>query len=132
MLASAELMEAQGDPEGATALLCRAAAVVETTNERWCEAEIPRLRAHLTSDPAAAARLLETSVCLAREQGGLLWEVRAATDLAKLLKSQGRHEAAYHTLAPVLSRVTEGLTMPDFRASRELLRELSPEAVGPL
>jgi class 3 adenylate cyclase/tetratricopeptide (TPR) repeat protein len=125
MLAAAELVGSHGDREGAEALLHRAAKLVETTNERWCEAEIPRLRAGLTSDPAASSHLLETSLALAREQGALLWEVRAATDLARLLRDQGRCEAARRTLAPVLARVSEGLAIPDFSGARELLRELS-------
>ena len=124
MAAAAELMEQQGDRDGAGELLQRAAGLVETTNERWCEAEIPRLRARLTGDPAAAGGLLDTSLSLARGQGALLWEVRAATDLARLLRDQGRFEAARRTLAPVLVRVSEGLAVPDFTSARALLREL--------
>jgi predicted ATPase len=90
-------MDIHGDLESAHALLHRAAQLVETTNERWCEAEIPRLRARLTGDLTASGRLLETSLSLARKQGALLWEVRAATDLAKLLHRQGRREAAHVT-----------------------------------
>jgi class 3 adenylate cyclase len=126
MLAAAELMEAHGDRDGADALLRRAAELVETTNERWCEAEIPRLRARLTSDPAASFRLLETSLSLAREQGALLWELRAATDLARLLGGQGSNEAARTVLAPVLARVSEGPAIPDFSSARALLHELDP------
>jgi hypothetical protein len=125
MVASAELMQEHGDPEGADALLRRAAALVETTNERWCEPEIPRLRARLTSDRAASVGLLETSLSLAHEQGALFWEVRAAADLAKLLHGQGKHEAARSKLAPVLARVNEGHAIPDFTSARTLLRELS-------
>jgi class 3 adenylate cyclase/tetratricopeptide (TPR) repeat protein len=121
MVAAAELMEDHGDREGAGALLQRAAELVETTNERWCEPEIPRLRARLTNDPAAAGVLLKISLSLAREQGALLWEVRAATDLARLLLGQGSHEAARETLAPVVARVSEGAATPDFIAARELL-----------
>lgn len=124
MLAAAEVTEFHGDRQGADAWLRRAAVLVETTNERWCEAEIPRLRARLTNDAAASVRLLETSLSLAREQGALLWEVRAATDLAKLLRGQGRSEAARATLAPVLAQVNEGLAISDFMSARELLREL--------
>ncbi|MDR3529822.1 MAG: AAA family ATPase [Rhodopila sp.] len=124
MVAAAELMEDHGDLEGADTLLRRAAELVETTNERWCEPEIPRLRARLTTDPTASGCLLETSLSLAREQGALLWEVRGATDLAKLLRGQGGFEAARDILAPVLARVNEGLAIPDFTSARDLLREL--------
>jgi hypothetical protein len=125
MVAAVELMQDHGDNEGADALLRRAAELVETTNERWCEPEIPRLRARLARDPAASGCLLETSLSLAREQGALLWEVRAATDLARLLRDQGRRDAARGALAPVVARVSEGIGMPDFTSARQLLRELS-------
>jgi predicted ATPase len=125
MVAAAELMADHGDDAGADALLKRAAALAEATNERWCEPEIPRLRARLTSDAVAAGRLLDTSLSLAREQGALLWEIRAATDLARLWHGQGRREAARATLAPVLARLKEGGAIPDFVSARELLRELS-------
>ena len=62
--------------------------------------------------------LLESSLSLAREQGALLWEVRAATDLAKLLHGQRSHEAARNILAPLLPRLNEGLVMPDFMSAR--------------
>jgi tetratricopeptide (TPR) repeat protein len=124
MVAAAELMEQHGDPDGAGDLLRRAAVLVQTTNERWCEPEIPRLRARLTHDPAVSGGLLDESLSLARGQGALLWEVRAATDLAVLLRGQGRGDAARRILAPVLAQVSEGLAIADFTSARTLLREL--------
>jgi class 3 adenylate cyclase len=124
-VATAELVISNDDCEHAEALLRRAAGLVEKTNERWCEPEIPRLRAGLTNDPMAATRLLETSLALSREQGALLWEVRAATDCASLLKAQGRSASAHRALAPVLARVVEGRASSDFRASAGLLQELA-------
>ncbi len=120
VVAAADVLEAHGDREGTLALLARAAELVEKTNERWCEPEIFRLRARLTGDPVAAADLLETSLSVAREQGAVLWEVRSATDLAKLLHGQGRRKTADSLLVDVLARMTEGMAMPDFIAAREL------------
>ena len=129
MVAAAELMEDQGDPAGADTFLHRAAALVETTNERWCEPEIPRLRARLTQDAAASVRLLDNSLSLARSQGALLWEVRAATDLARLLRDQRRFDSARRALAPVLAQVNEGLGMQDFASAHALLQELNATMV---
>jgi tetratricopeptide (TPR) repeat protein len=126
MLAAAEVTAGHGDREGADVLLRRAAELVEKTNERWCEAEIPRLRARLTDDKAASGRLLETSLALAREQGALLWEVRAAADLARLLGALGSREAARAVLAPVLARLNEAPDLQDFSSARALLGELEP------
>jgi class 3 adenylate cyclase/tetratricopeptide (TPR) repeat protein len=128
VLAAAEAQEAYGDREGADALLSRAAELVEKTNERWCEPEIFRLRARLTGDPVVAAALLESSLSVARAQGAVLWEVRAATDLAKLLHGQGRRETADAILVDVLGRMTEGMAMPDFIAARELGSHLTQPA----
>jgi predicted ATPase len=122
-------MEDQGDPAGADTFLRRAAALVETTNERWCEPEIPRLRARLTQDAAASVRLLDNSLSLARSQGALLWEVRAATDLARLLRDQRRFDSARRALAPVLAQVNEGLGMQDFASAHALLQELNATMV---
>lgn len=127
IVAAAEVMETHQDRDGAEALLGRAAKLVATTNERWCEAEIPRLRARLTRDPAGSAGLLETSLSLAREQGALLWEVRAATDLSRLWLGQGRRDTARAILASAVGRINEGSAMPDFAAARLLLRELSSQ-----
>jgi tetratricopeptide (TPR) repeat protein len=130
MLSAADIAVSYNHTADAEALLRRSTELVEMTNERWCEGEIPRLRAQLTRDPVAAIRLLETSRALARAQDALLWEIRAATDLANRLRSLGRREAAYRTLEPILARVTEGFAIPDFRAAQGLLGELSSEAMG--
>jgi predicted ATPase len=132
MIASAEAIHEHGDQQAAANLLRRATELIEATNERGCEPEIFRLRAHMTSDPAAALGLLHSSLALAREQGALLWEVRAATDMAKLLVGQGKPESARVMLAPVVARIQEGFGTPDFAAARDLLRKLSsqPDRVG--
>ena len=81
-----------------------------------------------TNDPVAAANLLETSLSLARRQGAVLWEVRAATDLAKLLHRQGRREIADGMLGEVLAKMSEGMMMPDLIAARELCLHLTQPA----
>jgi class 3 adenylate cyclase/tetratricopeptide (TPR) repeat protein len=124
MITAAEVLGYQGDRTGAQVLLQRAAKLVEKTSERWCEAEIPRLSACFTSDPGAATKSLEKSLSLAREQGALLWEVRAAADLARLLNRQGQREAAYQALASVVASTRDRGSIPDFVSSRELLEEI--------
>lgn len=124
ILAAAEAAIACDDSAEAEAHLRRATELVEVTNERWCEAEIPRLRARLIDDPLAAVPLIETALSIAREQHALLWEVRAMTDLAGRLRDQGRRETAYRTLESVVSRITEDAPIPDFRECRELLNQL--------
>jgi len=122
MASVAEIKGDHGDAEGAVALLDRAARLVEITEERWCEAEILRLRAIFGADLNDKAALLQTSLTKARQQGAKLWELRSATSLAELWVGQQRHGDARRILAPTYAWFTEGLDTPDVVAARSLLR----------
>ena len=125
MAATAELNGRSGDTASAAALLERAAEIVNITGARWCEAEIARLQArYSTRDAEAAAVLLRASLATAREQGAKLWELRAATDMARLLRDRGDHDAAREMLAPVYGWFSKGTDTPDVVAARALLDEI--------
>lgn len=122
MTAAAEIIGRYGDRDGATALLDRAAALVQSTGERWCESEIMRLQAQFSArDPEHALRLLAASLKIARQQQARLWELRTATSLATIYLEQGDPQAGYDVLAPVFAWFTEGLTTPDLAAARAVL-----------
>ena len=103
---------------------------VEAGTVGWCAPEV--LRAHGESllgrdgrdSEAAAEALFLRALELARTQGALAWELRAATSLARLLVLQERRERARATLEPVYVRFTEGLATADLRAASGLLAEL--------
>jgi hypothetical protein len=121
----AELKGEHGDLSGAVALLDRAVELAELTDERWCEAEILRVRACFgAGDANEAANLLQTSLGVARNQRAKLWELRTAVSLAKLWREQGRHAAAHDVLAPIYAWLTEGFKTSDVMAARALLDEL--------
>jgi len=61
----------------------------------------------------------------AREHGALSWELRAATSLARLLRSQGRPTDANACLQPIYDRFTEGFGTADLIAAKQLLDDLS-------
>jgi predicted ATPase/DNA-binding winged helix-turn-helix (wHTH) protein len=61
----------------------------------------------------------------AREQGTPAWELRAATSLARLLRSQRRPADAVACLQPIYDRFTEGFDTADLIAARQLLDELA-------
>jgi len=125
MVSTAELSGRSGDFTTAAALLERAAEIINITGSRWCQAEVARLQAHFCArDVEASMTLLRSSLATAREQGAKLWELRAATDTARLLRDRGDHDAAREMLAPVCGWFTEGLEMPDFVTARALLDEL--------
>jgi predicted ATPase len=86
----------------------------EARDERWYIAELLRIKGKLailegTVDAAAAAerRFLQALDC-ARPQGALSWELRAASDLARLWRDQHRAVEARELLGSVYGRFTEG------------------------
>ena len=64
------------------------------------------------------------SIDLARGQGALAWELRAAASLARLWRRNGRAAQASDLLGGVYVRFTEGFATPDLMAAGELLAEL--------
>jgi hypothetical protein len=53
-----------------------------------------------------------------------VWELRTATDLAKLMAAQGRREAARTLLEPVFAWFVEGVDTDDLKAAEDLLATL--------
>ena len=102
----------------------------ELTEERWCFPELLRIRGdvtwHLGRPEAAqlATDLYMRALDLARRQGALSWELRAATSLAALLSDQGRWVDALALLQPVYDQFTEGFDTADLRAAKALLNAL--------
>ncbi len=93
----------------------------------WSTPEILRidgLRHLAAGDSDAAHAAFRKAIDLAHEQGALVWELRAATSLARSFVAQGRHAAARDALAPVHARLTEGWTTQDATAATALLRDL--------
>jgi tetratricopeptide (TPR) repeat protein len=103
----------------------------ERTEERWRTAEFLRIKGELfllQSAPGAAAAAeghFRQALDLARRQGALSWELRAATSLARLLSDQGHSSDATALLRQVYDRFTEGFATADLRAAKALLDDLS-------
>jgi predicted ATPase len=100
--------------------------VVQSTGARWYEAELHRLRGDLLMslpdhDLDVAEASFETAIALARDQEAKMWELRAATSLARCLGDRGRAAEACDLLAPVVGWFTEGLDLPDLREAAALL-----------
>jgi predicted ATPase len=106
-------------------LLNRAADIIKVTGSRWCEAEVGRLRAHYCArDPQESLAMLRSSLATARRQRAKLWELRAATDIARLLRARGDDDGARENLAPVYGSFSEESEIPDIVTARTLLQEL--------
>jgi predicted ATPase len=109
-------------------LLNQALEVVERTDERWYEAELYRLMAEVLitgSDRHDAERWLCRALRTAQKQGAKLWELRAATSLARLWHDQGKRTDARDLLAPVYRCFTEGFDTRDLKEAAALLAELA-------
>jgi class 3 adenylate cyclase len=120
------LLRANREEEGLS-LLDEAHRQIEATDERWTEAEMYRIRAEsliATGDLTSAEQSFQHALAVARRQSAKLWEVRAATSLARLWRDQGRRTEAHDLLAPVYGWFTEGFDIPVLKEAKSLLDEL--------
>jgi DNA-binding winged helix-turn-helix (wHTH) protein len=124
-LAEAEL--ARGRIADGLKAVDEAMGLVDRTGERFWEAEIHRLRGELSrldGDDAAAETSFRKSLGVARRQGALSLELRAATSLAKLLHDKDRGTEARTTLSRVYDQFTEGFDTLDLVDAKALLESL--------
>jgi DNA-binding winged helix-turn-helix (wHTH) protein/predicted ATPase len=107
-----------------------AMTAVETTKERWCEADIHRIAGEIAllspePDAAKAQAYFDRALAVAREQEAKSWELRAAMSMARLWRAQGKRQQARELLAPVYGWFTEGFDTPDLKEARALLDTLA-------
>ena len=108
-----------------------AIAQSDLNGQHWCVAELRRVRGELLLQRAdekstsAAEDCFCAALELAREQGALFWELRAALSLARLRIRRDQQNAARTILASVYDRFSEGFETADLRAAKALLDDLS-------
>jgi predicted ATPase len=111
-----------------------AIASVETTNERWAEVEVHRVAGEIAllspeRDVAKAEAYFERALAVARQQQAKSWELRAAMNLARLWRGQGKPQQARELLARIYGWFTEGFDTRDLKDAKTLLEDLqSPVA----
>jgi predicted ATPase len=103
---------------------------VETTKERWSEAEVYRTAGEIALLPPApdavkAETYFERALAVAREQQAKSWELRAAMSMARLWRDQGKRQQARDLLAPVYGWFTEGFDTLDLKEAKVLLDGLA-------
>jgi predicted ATPase len=105
-----------------------AAHQIEATKERWTEADMYRVRGELLIDsgnPVEAEKCLHQAIAVARHQSAKLWEIRAATSLARLWGDQGKRTEAHDLLAPIYGWFSEGFDTLAHQEAKALLDELA-------
>jgi len=126
----AEAHGIQGEPEAGLTVLTEALALVDTTSERWYEAELHRLKGELLLQQSldnhteAEACFLQ-AIAIAQKQSAKSWELRAATSLARLWQQQGKRQEAHDLLAPVYHWFTEGFDTADLQEAKALREALT-------
>ena len=130
----AQLAEASsrvGEIASGRAAIDQALEQCHRNEELWYLPELLRLKGEIllregASDTIAAAEAqFLQSLDWARRQEVLSWELRTATSLARLWRSQGRLGDARDLLASVYGRFTEGFGTTDLRVAKQLLNELA-------
>jgi predicted ATPase len=122
--------EMAGEIDEAWRLLLTALERANTTEGRFYEAELHRLKgewlvAYLRQGHDEAEACYQRALAVARKQEAKLWELRASTSLARLWRDQGKRTEARDLLAPVYGWFTEGFDTPDLKEAKALLDELA-------
>jgi predicted ATPase len=95
--------------------------------ERWCEAELYRIKGRIVGGSAGATAIDDAKACflaaidVARKHGALFWELRAVMSLMRLPSDEAEAAEVRAMLAEVYGRFTEGFDTPDMVAARKLL-----------
>ena len=120
-------LDAETQPEAALDHLQAAQRHAVTYGEHYMSAEIHRLHAEVLRIRSAPAREIEghlqAALDIARDQEARLWELRAATSLARLWHAQRREAQVHELLAPLYDSFTEGFDLPDLVEARALLSQ---------
>jgi len=118
----------QGGYAQAAATLRQGFDRIEATGERVWEAELCRVNGLVLlggNEIEAGQNLMRQAVRIAQAQQAKSLELRAATELARLLGEQGRRAEAHELLAPVYGWFTEGFDTADLKEAKALLDALA-------
>jgi predicted ATPase/DNA-binding winged helix-turn-helix (wHTH) protein len=119
----ADGLAGSGQVDKAHATLDRAIAAADRNGEGWCRAELKRLKGEflLRQSDSTAEDWFREAIGVAREQGALSLELRAALGLAKLHLARRPNEDVKPLLVPIYDRFTEGFDTADLRKARSLM-----------
>jgi predicted ATPase len=119
-----------GDTATALQIVDAASEIGGDTGGHWWDAEFHRVRGNIqlldgTSSINAALVSFQNAIHAAKERKAQLFEMRAATDLARLYSHGGDSKRALETVGPIVRTITEGQDLPDFLAAKAVLESSS-------
>jgi DNA-binding winged helix-turn-helix (wHTH) protein/predicted ATPase len=119
-----------GQVDEAETCLDEALTTVRVSRETWQEPDLHRLAGdlalmHARPDPTKAEQHFLYALRLAQSQRAKLWELRAATSLARLWSKTGKTDRARELLAPIVGWFDQRFDAPDLLAAISVLSELS-------
>ncbi|PON13794.1 hypothetical protein C2W62_32455 [Candidatus Entotheonella serta] len=76
-------------------------------------------------DAAEVEAYFHRALDIARQQQAKSWELRAATNLARLWHQQGKDREAHNLLAPIYGWFSEGSDTVDLKEAKALLVQAS-------
>jgi predicted ATPase len=128
----AETLLHAGQPDAALPVLAEALAFIETSGERWWEAECHRLWGECVlaekgpkRERGEAVARFQQALALARHQRAKSLELCATMSLSRLWQQQGKGQEARALLAPIYGWFTEGFDTVDLQEAKALLEELA-------
>ena len=103
---------------------------IETTKETRWQPEVNRVAGEISlmspePDATKAQSYFECALAVARQQQAKSWELRAAMNMARLWRDQGKSQQARELLAPIYGWFTEGFDTRDLKEAKALLEELA-------
>lgn len=116
-----------GLKEDARELVDSAERLMNETGEKSWLPEVFRVRAEFALDDGnhkCAEKHLVTALDVARRNGGGLWALRSAIDLATLYKNAGRTKEAIGLLHPICDSANEGDCPEEMLSVTRLMKEL--------
>jgi len=125
----AETSGAAGQPDAGLRFLDEVHTMMDSTQERFYEAEVHRVQGTLVlaqaADQHAQAEIcFQHALDVARRQQARSWELRAALSLARLWQQQGKRAEAHALLTPIYGWFTEGFDTADLQDAKAMVEEL--------
>jgi predicted ATPase/DNA-binding winged helix-turn-helix (wHTH) protein len=120
-----------GEVEEGFAAIDEALKRCERYGERWCMAEVLRVKGELICRAGVPDGIAQAEDCFAqslewaRQQGAVSWELKTAMSLARLRRDQGQVDQARDLLTSICSRFHEGFDTADLVAANELLKSMN-------